>query len=691
MATRTIFLQISPAQQALFYLLALAAVAACAHGLLRRVRLWRQGRPIPPIRDWPRRARVVADHVLGHRRVVQRRYAGLLHLGIFFGFGVLFVGTCIVAAEHYGAWLFGPHWLYKGAFYLATKTILDLFGLALLAGTSMALVRRYGSRPRSLGHEWRDGAFLLLLLAATATGFLLEGARIALTAVPPGIAAFSPVGAAVAGGLALTGPVAPAAYLAAWWVHVVLVLAVIAVLPYGRWLHLFLAPLSIGLQPGRPMGVLEPVILEEVEKTGRIGLGRTSDFDRWSLLSLDACMECGRCTDACPAKAVGKELDPKGIVLDLRRLMQAGAGEPEPSTDVITDESLWACTNCQACVRECPVLIRHVDLIDGIRRFRVAEGRLAGSAAVMLRQLASRENPWGLPGSQRLDWAHALDVPVWSGRARLEVLFWVGCAGAFEPRAQQTSRAIVRLLRAAGVEFAVLGPRERCSGDPARRVGDEFLFQQLAEQNIAALQEANPPLVLTQCPHCLHTLGSEYPQFGGTFRVVHHTQFLAWLVDEGRLRLPRDRMPVWEEERRRTGDLPPSSVNPRLGLRPSVTYHDPCFLARVHGETRAPRVLLVGSASELREVERRECRTFCCGAGGGRMWMEEPPGQRPGLRRAADLLATGAQTVAVACPYCKIMLGDAAAQLAGDSAPAVRDVAEVLADALPEPVPPPPR
>src|SRR5579872_4805324 len=432
MPTRTIFFHISLTGQAVFYLLATVAVAVCFYGFYRRWRLWQQGHAPTPIRDWPARLKALFEQVVAQRRVLRRRYPGKMHLLIFYGFGVLFAGTCIVAVEHYGALLFGDHWLYRGAFYLCCKVALDLFGLGLMVGTILAAGRRYLARPRSLGHEERDGDFLFLLFAALFTGFLLEGAGLAFEPGRARYAAFSPVGSLFA--LPLRGW-SPLWYPVLWWLHMPFVLSVIAILPYGRWLHLFVIPPTVTLQPERPMGALEPVTLEQVEQTGRIGLAKLPDMTRWELMSLDGCMECGRCTDACPAHAVGKELNPKGIVLDLRRLMDPV--QNSKSTDVISDASLWACTNCHACVRECPALIRHVDIIDGIRRFRVAEGRLFGSGATMLRQLGSRENPWGLPNAQRLDWAKGLDVPSASAGDGREVLLWVGCAGAFDPRGQK--------------------------------------------------------------------------------------------------------------------------------------------------------------------------------------------------------------------------------------------------------------
>lgn len=656
MPTRTIFFQISVTGQIIFYLLATISLAVCFYGYYRRWKTWRQGRPSQEPIPNAQRLKELWQQVAQQRRTRRRRYAGRMHTLIFLGILALFTGTCIVAIEHYGALVFGDHWLYKGLFYLVCKLTLDIFGLGLLVGTTLAIFRRYTLKPRNLGHEEKDSDFLFLLLIATLTGFLLEGAGLAADPGRAAFAAFSPVGRVFS--LPLQG-ITPLVYSVIWWVHMPFVMGVIAMLPYGRWLHLFVIPGTISLQPDRSMGALEPVRMEQVEETGRIGYAELPDLTRWELMSLDGCMECGRCTDACPANAVGKELNPKGIVLDLRRLMRdKGKSDKSGSTDVISDESLWACTNCHACVRECPALIRHVDIIDGIRRFRVAEGRLKGTGATTLRQLGSRENPWGLPNAQRLDWAKGLDIPEASAEDGREVLFWVGCAGAFEPRAQKTVRALAQLMQQAGVKFTVLGPKERCTGDPARRMGDEFLFQQLAETNIGNLNTVSAKTIVTQCPHCFHTMKNEYPQFGGNYEVLHHTQFLDRLIAEDRLKLPAD-------------------------FAETVTYHDPCFLARVNGESAAPRRLLKGALQiPLVEADRRESRTFCCGAGGGRMWMEEDRSQRPGVNRAQELIATGAQTVAVGCPFCKVMVSDSVAQVGGENAPPVLDVAEVMLAAI---------
>jgi Fe-S oxidoreductase/nitrate reductase gamma subunit len=662
MPTRTIFFHISGFQQACFYILALISTAVALFPILRRAQIWLRAGLSFSLKQTLQLLTSLAGEVFAHRRVLRRRYAGIAHLLLFYGMLVLFIGTCIVAIEHYGAFFFGPHWLYRGWFYLTCKTTLDIFGLALVIGILLTLLRRLLFRPKVLGHTPWDTGFLLLLFIATLTGFLLEGAGLAADPSRHAYNTYSPIGR----WFALLFPhLSPTGYVLIWWVHTPLVLATIAALPYGRRLHLFTAPLSILLQPNRPMGFLEPETMEKVEQTGRIGVGTLADLNGTFLLSLDACMECGRCTEACPAYAVGKPLDPKQIVLSLRQQMWA-PDLSETTTDVIDDESLWACTNCHACVRECPAAIRHVDLIGGIRRYRVGEGRLSGSVGTMLRQLASQKNPWGLPPSQRMEWAKGLEIPLADPGQKTDILLWVGCAGAFEPRAQATMRALVSLLNAADVRFAVLGPQEQCTGDPARRIGEEFLFQQLASENIAVLNSIGFSRILTACPHCFHTLKNEYPQFGGNYEVLHHTQFLQQLVQGGRLKLER-------------------------GAQTAITYHDPCFLARVNGEVEAPRALLQTLMGHpLTEPEHHGDRTLCCGAGGGRMWMEEAGTQRPSTRRVQELLSTGAQTIALGCPFCKVMLGDSLA-ISQQNATHLADISELLLASLINTDPPPPQ
>jgi Fe-S oxidoreductase len=461
------------------------------------------------------------------------------------------------------------------------------------------------------------------------------------------------------------GSLSPSAYIGIWWFHMVWVFAFFALVPRMRLRHIVMAILSAGGKSEQAMGELKPISLEEVEQTGQIGVSLAKDYSRWHLMSLDACMECGRCTEVCPAHGVGKSLNPKQVVQDIRGAMT----RQTPIAEAVSEEALWACTTCNACVEACPVVIRHVDLIVDARRNLVAEGKLAGTGAVVLRQMGSTANAWGTPRTSREDWMQGMDIPLCRDGVDFDWLFWVGCAGATDPGAIKTTKAVAMLLQKAGVRFACLGQEEACTGDPARRIGDEFLFQERAMENISVFQKYGVKRVVTPCPHCFNTLKNEYGQFEGQMEVVHHTQLLANLIAEGKLR----------------------AAGPS---QQSVTYHDPCYLARVNNESDAPRSL-VGSRTRLNddallgqprgngviaEPKHIGRKTLCCGAGGGRMWMEEDPGQRPANRRAEELLATGAKTVAVGCPFCRIML-DTGIKQATDEDIRLVDLAELLQEA----------
>jgi Fe-S oxidoreductase len=393
--------------------------------------------------------------------------------------------------------------------------------------------------------------------------------------------------------------------------------------------------------------------MEEVEETGKTGVSDLNDFSDSQLLSLDACMECGRCEEVCPATASGKPLSPKALVVDLQRLMSLGGG---PVHETIPDQTLWSCTMCQACVQECPVLIGHVDLINDLRRDLIGEGRLSGPPAKTLQQIGNQGNPYGRPNVERLAWAEGLNIPTVETNPDFEYLFWVGCAASFDPRAQKIARATAELLREAGVNFAVLGKEETCTGDPARRIGDEFLFQERAQTNIATLNRTKAKKIVTPCPHCHNTLKNEYAQFGGHYEVQHHSALLAELLQSGRLK----------------GDHGTAKNEP-------ITLHDPCYLARVNGEVDASRqVLDVPNDDNYREMPRCGKKTFCCGAGGGRMWFEESPPQRVSRLRAQEAIATGAKTLATACPFCLNMMTDGINGVDGGEAVKVMDIAEVL-------------
>jgi Fe-S oxidoreductase len=418
------------------------------------------------------------------------------------------------------------------------------------------------------------------------------------------------------------------------------------------------------------LGKMAPVTMEEVEAAGKIGVERLADFSYRQLIELDACVSCGRCEDGCPAFEAGKPLSPRKVVQDLVGVMSTVGTDENIHGRIIAPETLWSCTTCTACADVCPLGISPMRMITDMRRFLVGEGTLRGSPAVALQKTDRVGNPWGLPAAERLAWAAGLEVPLAQEHRDFEVLYWVGCAAAYDRRVQKVARSVVRLLNAANVNFAVLGAEERCTGESARRMGDEFLFQQLAEKNVETLSRCRVRRIVAHCPHCVNSLRNDYPQSGGTYEVVHHSQLLAELVHDGRL--------VTDKEKGKVD----------CG---KTTYHDPCYLARVSSVTEPPRDVLtagLNGRTELPIVElpRNRRQTSCCGAGGGRMWFDDPPAQRVGQGRIQEIAASGADMVAVACPFCLIMLGDGLAAQKPDVQ--VRDIAEVLAESVLGPEPP---
>ena len=477
---------------------------------------------------------------------------------------------------------------------------------------------------------------------------------------------------------------------------------------YKRQLHIFLAPVNV-LFSRRPdaLGPLEPMRsggtvldFEEADPdTDVFGLGKIEDFTWKGMLDMGTCTECGRCQSQCPAWATGKPLSPKQVILDLRdhafakapwllaasdeerdKLPEAVKKEAErplvgtaDEGGVIDPDVLWSCTNCGACVEECPVDIEHIDHIGGMRRHQVLiESAFPVEAAGMLRNLENKGDPWGMGQARRGDWIGELDfeIPVVDGKIGddVEYLFWVGCAGALEDRARKTTKAIATLLHQAGVRFAVLGPGETCTGDPARRIGNEFVFSMLAQQNIETLNEAGVKKVVASCPHCFNTISREYPQLGGNYEVIHHTQLLATLVADGK-------------------------ITPATAVQEKITYHDPCFLGRHNKVFTPPRALIDAvPGTTAQEMPRCKNRGFCCGAGGARMWMEERTGKRINTERIDEALTTDPDTISTGCPYCLVMLGDAVAakKASGEAKDSLEvvDVAQVLARSIQPPAPP---
>ena len=647
-ATREVFGNVAPWMRVVFFIMIAAAIAVLVWQVAARIRLWRKGQKGGFERSWRVWIKRLVVYAAAQKRVHKKSLGALLHLLLFSGFVVLTIGTTLLAIAYDG-----PYYFHHGWYYLIYELTMDVFGLAFIIGCLLAMYRRAFHRKPSLGHNRSDWWLLGILLSLGITGFAVEALRMHYTQVQPYLAHWSIIGWLIDMTLlrGIDVGAAQTMHLAAWWLHAILVAVLIATIPVNRFLHVITGPLNIAVRPERPMGTLVPLKVEEVEQTGRTGVHELADFTPQQLLSLDSCMECGRCEDACPATATGKPLSPKAVVIDLRNLMSSGGGNVHRT---IHDETLWACTMCQACVQECPVLIGHVDLISDMRRDLIGEGKLSGPPAKALQQIGSQSNPYGRSNSERLAWAEGLGVPTSESNPNFEYLLWVGCAASFDPRAQKVARATVQLLKDAGVNFAVLGKEESCTGDPARRIGDEFLFQQCAQTNVETLTRRNAKKIVTPCPHCYNTLKNEYPQFGGHYEVQHHSTLLAELVGAGRL------------------SNGASSGEP-------ITLHDPCYLARVNGEVEATRAVIDAARdTQYREMPRCGKKTFCCGAGGGRMWFEETPAQRVSVLRSQEAIATGARTLATACPFCLNMMTDGMAGTQGGESVKVLDIAELL-------------
>ena len=629
--------------------------------------LLHQAAPVSRSGDVERRIGNEATIVLGQRKLLQRLGPGLIHAFIFWGFLVL-APTILIALIGFADKHSTLPWLgHQGWFaFLA-----DIFATLVVIGCAAAAWIRKVQRPeRFKGSHLGEADLILALIATIATTLLLwQACRIALglNEWPPSAAPVSDLLSHLFGHNSATR-VLERVFV---YLHVGTILFFLAYLPRSKHLHILSAAFNVWFGRTGPGGKLETLRFDDPdvpEDEIRFGAGTAADLNFKQVLDTFSCTECGRCQDACPAFATGKTLSPKLVIMGLRDQLfadggalvtsRAGGGEaPELASLVpgaVPEDSVWDCVTCGACVQACPVSIEHVDHIVDLRRHLVmVESSFPPESEPMLRDVERAGNPWGKAQSERADWAAELGIKVLEpGDPAPEYLYWVGCATSFDDRARRTAEATAKLLRRAGVEFAILGPREACTGDPARRIGNEYVFQAYAEQNVETLNEAGVRKIVTGCPHCFNTLGNEYPDFGGNYEVVHHSELLARLVADGRLKPERDH-----------------------GL--NITYHDSCYLAR-HNDVLAPPRELVAAVGEPVEMERHGKQTFCCGAGGAHMWMEEraKPINENRVREAAG---TGAQTLAVACPFCTVMLDDGVQSAGAEMR--VADVATLLDEA----------
>jgi Fe-S oxidoreductase len=659
------------------------------------------GKPAPGrMTNVPAQLKAELMDVFGQRKLLRRSIPGMAHFLVFWGFIILF----LTIIEAYGD-LFDAKFAIPG---IGTSPYLGFVEDVVTVGVLVAIItfsvirlredpEREERKSRFYGSHLRAAWFtLFMIFMVVATLLLYRGAQVNTGRFPYDNSwwpfASHVVGNALSGFSTSTNQHLETFFILAQifvlWAFFVFVLN-------SKHMHIFVSepnvlfsrrPKALG-----PLGSTPDLDPEKMDEDTVIGTGLIAHTTWKQRLDFISCTECGRCQDQCPAWATDKPLSPKLVIMDLRDHMFASASDllskeaPAEGSgdgvaakplvpDVIHDDVLWSCTTCGACVEQCPVDIEHVDTIVDMRRYEVLmEARFPNEAGLMLRNIENQGDPWGLGQSHRLDWTQGLEfeVPVVSGTIpdEVEYLFWVGCAGALDERARRTTQSIARLLHRAGVAFAVLGPGESCTGDPARRLGNEYLFQTQAQMNIETLKGAGVKKVVASCPHCFNSIAREYPSLGGDFEVLHHTQLLEKLLSEGRLQ----------------------PANP---VEQKITYHDPCYLGRHNDVYDEPRGVLdrVPGVS-VTEMHRHRRTGFCCGAGGARMWMEEKIGSRINVNRTDEALATGADTISTACPYCLIMLDDATksrqAEGAVPESVKVVDVAQVLEQSVGAPAPAP--
>ncbi len=659
--TRELFWNIS--YHNLLYPIMIIALIIFGYGFYHRFKYWQIGKQEEITGSFGQRFKSLLIYAFGQARVIKEKYPGLMHLLIFVGIVLLFLGTVTESFEHY-LWqlLLGQPLFLVNNFYLIFSLVLDIAGAAAIVGIVMALFRRYVQRPERLNSVWDNAILLLWLLFVLVSGFLVEGARIA--ALKPAWEIWSPVGNWIAPIFAANGQVW---HRWLWWLHMLFAFGLIAYLPFSRLKHIFISGMNIFLRSLEPPGALKPI---DIEKAEIFGARKINDFTIKNLIDLDACTSCGRCQDQCPAFASGKPLSPKKIILDLLdnlneqapKLIKGGSLENEPALigSAVQAEEIWACTTCSACREACPVFIEHIEKIVELRRDRtLTESDFPPELNQTFKGMENNFNPWGIGFSSRSDWAEGQNLKRLDQGETAEYLWFVGCAGSFDDRIKKVSLAFARVLSAAGVEVGILGPEEKCCGETARRLGNEYLAQTLMEMNIQLFNELGIKKIITFCPHCFNTLKYEYPQFSGNYEVLHSTELLSQLIKAGKISLDKNG-------------------------KQKITYHDSCYLGRYSKIYQPPREIIKRISPHLIELGRNRERSFCCGAGGGRMWLEETIGERINHLRTEEVINSGAEKVVTCCPYCLTMLSDGLKDKEATEKVAALDIIELADQAMRE-------
>lgn len=662
----------------LFLLVLLLAFGFFGYTVKKMLGRLRLGKPENRFDHFDKRVGNVLSIAFGQTKILRDPLAGPIHFGIFWGFVVLLSAV----GESIGEGLFhGFSLSFLGPLYPVLAWAADLMCVLVLLAVLLSLLRRHvlgPARVRDIDpHSQKDATLILSAIAIIMITMLVQNAtRISLGEGLRYAQDWRPVSLWLSGMFG-SGGGTRVVFEVSWWIHILVVLGFLNALPYSKHFHVLTSIPNVYFSNRsiRPEGdgALKPLDLED-ENAEKFGASDVQDLTWKQLFDSYTCTECGRCTSVCPAHHTGKLLSPKKIITDTRARLTEKAlaiekGESEgPVFDrsllhtFITPQELWACTTCRACVQECPVMIEHVDEIVDLRRELVlTEGEFPEPLQVLYRNLENNFAPWQFSPEDRAKWADGLDIPLLSdlGSAeQVDFLFWVGCSGSFDARYTKVSVALATILKKAGIRFAILGPEEKCNGDAARRTGNEYLAQMLMRENIDTLNNYHVTRIVTACPHCFHTLKHEYPQFGGKYEVIHHSDLIAHLIEAGVLR-PENPVPA------------------------TVTYHDSCYLGRYNDVYNAPRTAIQHIPGlSLIEMARNRDRGFCCGAGGGQMFMEETEGKRVNLERSEEALATGAEVIASACPFCMTMMVDGVKACEKQDEVVVKDIAELVVESL---------
>ena len=585
------------------------------------------------------------------------------HFLIYYGFIILWIATDLVAIH-----ADTPFKIYKGMTYIIISFLSDIAGIAILVGIALAYKRRYVDQPKYLSatRPKRELFMYVMLTALVILGYALEALRIFGTQMPQGEAWWSPVGWVLANAVGLlpfSYGTMGTLYKLLWMIHMVNTMVFVALIPYSKFSHIFFIPLSALITRPQTGAILSVMDFED-ESAETFGLGKLSEMTAKNRFDLLSCVECGRCSQVCPALSAGKNLDPKTIITKARDLGESSLSSKNSDVDfwehkVYSSNEIDACTTCGACMEECPANIDHVNIIMELKRYKTLTlGDIPRTAADTINKIKINGNPWGLSQEDRFKWAEGFEVPLINPEKKVDYLYYVGCAGSYDGSNQKVVRDTIALLKKANVDFAVLGKTEKCNGDPIRRFGDEYSFYEVAIENITHMNQYTFDKVVTHCPHCLHTIGKEYAGFkNGQFQTIHHTELLASLIKEGKLPINKS-------------------------LKEKLTFHDPCYLGRHHGQYDAPREILQSIPGlDLQEMKESKDKAVCCGMGGGNMWYELPEGEHLSKQRLQGVAKTQAPKLATACSYCLINFNSSKAQVKETEEVVIEDVASILAKA----------